>query len=110
VSAYKHALAISSDAAPERVELARSLLEQGAQVVLLDDQVAVRATRDGLLCEVIDPYSDGPCIKSRFEGLLASAHALVQESPLYGYLCTRKLHWVVVTDYGTGTQQLWPHS
>jgi hypothetical protein len=77
-------------------------------VVLLDDQVAFRSDGDNVLCEVIDPYSGGPRSATRFEQLVESARTLAKDSPLDRYLRTKKLRWIVVADYGTGTRQLWP--
>ena len=108
MSAYKDALAISLREAPARIELARSLLDRGAAVVLLDEQVALRSAGESILCEVIDPYSDGVRSAERFEGLIESGRTLLSQSPLHPYLSGKRLQWIVVADYGTGTLQLWP--
>ena len=94
--------------APERVELARSLLERGSAVVLIDDQLALRRSGDRVLCEVIDPFVDGIRSAHRFEALIESAHALLDDSLLSRLVTGEELEWIVVADYGMGTVQLWP--
>ena len=108
MSAYKHALAVSLDDSQQRIELACSLLKRGESVVLLEGRLALRTDGDRILCEVIDPYSNGVQSAKRYEELVASGIALLRQSALSTQLPADRLQWLVVTDYGTGTKQLWP--
>lgn len=108
MSAYKHALRLWTDASPQRVELAASVLDRGEEVVLLDGQLALRSESGRILCEVIDPFVDGPKLEQRYHALVQSAQQLLSASPLNAYTRTKHLEWLVVQDYGTGTTQLWP--
>ena len=108
MSAYKHALAVSLGDSQQRIELACSLLKRGESVVLLEGRLALRTDGDRILCEVIDPYSDGVRSAKRYEELVACGRALREESALGTQLPADRLRWLVVADYGTGTQQLWP--
>ena len=102
MSAYKDALHIKSDESGGRLALAQELLATGQGVVVLDGVVALRPSGRELLCEVI---SDGS--GTGFASEVASARELLARSTLGLSASTRKLQWLVVDDYGTGTQELW---
>jgi hypothetical protein len=108
MSAYKHALALSLRDGPQRIALARAVLESGDQAVLLEGAVALRLAGNLILAEVVDPFFRGSNSRERFENLIERGQALLQESTLGSYLDPERLRWIVVADYGTGTQQLWP--
>jgi hypothetical protein len=108
VSAYKNALQLRTDASPQRIERAASVLDRGEEVVLIDGQLALRLESGRIMCEVIDPLFDGPKLEQRYRALVQSAQQLLSASPLSAYARTKNLEWLVVRDYGTGTTQLWP--
>jgi hypothetical protein len=102
MSAYKAALHIKSDESGGRLVLAQELLATGQGVVVLDGVVALRPSGSELLCEVI---ADGS--ETDFGSVVASARELLATSTLGRSATQRNLQWLVVDDYGTGTQELW---
>ena len=108
VTAYRDALALSESDGHSRLELAVTKLNECGFVVLFEHQIALRRERDRILCEVIDPYAQGPDSADRYQKLLDSAQALFSESTLYRALPDVRLDWIVVNDHETGTIQLWP--
>jgi hypothetical protein len=102
MSAYKGDLHIRSDESGGRLALARELLATGQGVVVLDGILALRPDGGGILCEVI---ADGS--ESDFASEVAGAQDLLARSTLDLHAISRKLQWLVVDDYGTGTRELW---
>ena len=102
MSAYKDALHIQSDESGGRLALAQDLLAAGQGVVVLDGILALRPSGGELLCEVIANGSE-----SDFASRIARAQGLLARSTLGLPAPSRKLQWLVVDDYGTGTQELW---
>ena len=104
MSAYKHALHLSSTERGPRLQLAAELLAEGREVVVLDGVLALRPESDKILCEVISAGSVPP------QTQVESAKRLLQASTLGGLVDSQRCRWLVVEDYGTGTIELWRES
>ena len=102
MSAYKGDLHIKSDERGLRLALAQELLATRQGVVVLDSLLALRPFDGGIICEVIARRS-----KDDFASQAALAQDLLVNSTLRLPPTARNLHWIVVDDYGTGTQELW---
>jgi hypothetical protein len=107
MSAYRHALVVTNESSEERLNLAASLLQQGEGVVVLDGVVALRSERDHLLCEVVEPMPSCRRTNDEYASLAHNAAVGLAASRLGARLPNRPLKWLVVDDYGTGTQELW---
>jgi hypothetical protein len=100
MSAYKDALHITSNESGARLALAQDLLRTGQGVVVLDDFLALRPTREGLLVDVIsDSSSREPAT------LVDAARSLLDQATLV--LPIQPHAMLVVDDYGTGTLEIW---
>jgi hypothetical protein len=103
MSAYRDALHIKSDESGSRLTLAQDLLTTGQGVVVLNGVLALRSNGHEILCEVI---SNGP--SADFSSEVASAKDVLARSTLgLPSAAGIALQWIVVDDYGTGTQELW---
>ncbi len=107
MSAYRDALHIGSAERGKRLELAVDLLTQGKAVVVLDDGVAFRPESGALLCEVIADFGKDKYFYSR---CIADAKLAVHSSTLWLAIEHMRQQWLVVSDYGTGTVELWRDS
>ena len=104
MSAYKHDLHICAGEVGPRAELAVELIATGKGVVVVEDSLALRPNGNELLCEVIVP---SPSVASRYEAAVLHARALLASSPVAAAVSGKRLAWLVVEDYGTGTTELW---
>ena len=104
MSAYKHALHLSSTERGPRLQLAAELLAEGRVVVVLDDALALRPDSDKILCEVISSGS------AAHQTQVESAKRLLHASTLGSLVNSQRCRWLVVEDYGTGTVELWRES
>jgi len=108
MSAYKQALIVDDDSSEQRLLLAADVLKRGEGVVMLDGVVALRPTPDAILCEVIDPTPTAHRCAEEFKVLVENAERGLAKSKLARLLPRKRLEWIVVDDYGTGTIELWP--
>ena len=104
MNAYKHALHISENESGQRLELAKDLLLNGKGVVVIDDLLALRPLSGQIMCEVISQSSAPP------QAQILNAKKLLLESSIGDSLQGKKLQWLVVEDYGTGTIEVWCES
>ena len=104
MSAYKHALHLSSAEQGPRLQLAAEVLAERRAVVVLDDALALRPDSDKILCEVISSGSVA------HQAQVEAAKRLLQESTLGRMMDRERCQWLVVEDYGTGTVELWRES
>ena len=104
MSAYKHALHLSSTERGPRLQLAGELLAEGREVVVLDDVLALRPESEKILCEVIAVGSVA------HQAQVESAKRLLNASTLGSFVDSQRCRWLVVEDYGTGTMELWRES
>ena len=95
---------VSATEVGQRAQLASELLRSGEEVVVLDNVLALRAERGGILCEVIVSPGSNP---SSYPSAVASAQALLSNSTLSNTILGKRLTWLVVDDYGMGTSVLW---
>jgi hypothetical protein len=65
MSAYKHALHLSSTERGPKLQLATELLAEGKEVVVLDGTLALRPEADKILCEVISAGSVACFLRTR---------------------------------------------
>lgn len=107
MSAYRHALQIDANSSQQRMALAADVLVGCEQVVLLEGLLALRATQDAILCEVIDPMPSLTCTDAEYRTLAENAAAALRASPLHALLPSKQLKWLVVEDHGTGTMERW---
>jgi hypothetical protein len=107
MSAYRDALQIEMDASQARIDLAESLLRRCEGTVVLAQRIALRPEPHRILCEVIEESHSSRRSPEEYESLIAAAQEFLMDSPLGHSIAKRKLEWVVVTDYGTGTVELW---
>jgi hypothetical protein len=108
MSAYKDALAIDDNSSEQRLALAAEMLARGEGVVLVGGVIALRATPEAILCEVIDPTPSGRRCAEEFKVLIENAARGLAGSRLASRLPARPLQWLVVEDCGSGTVELWP--
>jgi hypothetical protein len=106
--AFDNALHLTAGASPERVALARELLESRKGVVVLEGRVALRPEGGGITCEVIDPSHDSTGSEAHYERLVAEGQKLIEAFALVGFVEASPRRWIVVTDSGMGAVQLWP--
>jgi len=107
MSAYKDALHLDAKWADDRVRLAADLLRTGQGVVVLDRRVALRPLDGRILCEVIDPWFNGEHSPAKYQAMVDAGKSLLAASPLASVVPADRRDWVVVSDYGTGTVELW---
>jgi hypothetical protein len=104
MSAYKSDLHIRANESGRRAELAAGLVSEGQGVVVIEETLALRPNGGELLCEVISrPSLDVATYRAAVE----NAKALLASSSLAAATSSKKLSWLVVEDYGTGTLELW---
>jgi hypothetical protein len=108
MSAYKHALVVDDASSEQRLLLAADVLNRCEGVVMLDGVVALRPTPEAILCEVIDPMPTAHRCAEEFKVLVENAELGLARSKLARLLPRKRLEWLVVEDYGTGTTELWP--
>jgi hypothetical protein len=105
--AYKDALHIELEEVGSRLSLASELLADRRAVVLLGDRLALRSLPDHVLCEVITQIPEASRSPQAHKAEVESARRMLEASTLGSALKGRKLQWLVVEDYGTGTTELW---
>ena len=104
MSAYKNDLHIRANESGRRAQLAAELISTGRGVVVIEEMLALRPNDGELLCEVISrPFSD----VASYEAVVEDAKALLASSSLVAATASKRLSWLVVEDYGTGTLELW---
>jgi hypothetical protein len=107
MSAYKDAVRIDPEESGSRLELARELLRNGDAVVLVGGRLALRPLPDRILCEVVTQTPPPSRGVSAYLTEVESAKRMLMASSIASGVAGRKLEWVVVDDYGTGTTELW---
>jgi hypothetical protein len=107
MSAYRDALSITLEEAGSRLSLAMDLLGSRKAVVLLGERLALRPMPDRILCEVITQVPAAARTPSAHRTEVESAQRMLRESTISAALKGRRLEWLVVDDYGTGTVELW---
>ena len=71
---------------------------------MLDGRLALRPVADGILCEVIGRETND---LRHYKVAIESAQSLLETSALFSATVGKRLFWLVVEDYGTGTTELW---
>ena len=104
MSAYKNDLHIRANESGRRAQLAAELVLSGHGVVVIEDALALRPNDGELLCEVISRSS---LDVASYKAVVENAKALLASSSLAAVTSSKKLSWLVVEDYGTGTLELW---
>ena len=107
MSAYKDALHIEPEESGSRLQLALELLSSGEAVVLLGDRLALRPMASRILCEVITQLPAQSREPAAHLSEIESAKRMLNASTIASAVKTKKLEWLVVDDYGTGTVELW---
>ena len=107
MSAYKDFLHIEIDSSKGRIDLAMQLLRRSEGTVVLAKQIALRPEPDRILCEVIEGPHDPRRSPEEYASLVETAGEYLKASPLGDAIAKRTLEWVVVSDQGTRTVELW---
>jgi hypothetical protein len=107
MSAYKDALHLDGKSADDRVRLAADLLRTGEGVVVLEGRLALRPLGGRIICEVIDAWFKGEHSHAEYKAMVDVGKSLLSASRLASVVPSDRLDWVVVSDYGTGTVELW---
>ena len=107
MSAYKDALHIEPGESGSRLQLARELLSSGKAVVLLGERLALRPMASRILCEVITQLPTQSREPAAHLSEVESAKQMLNASTIASAVNSKKLEWLVVDDYGTGTVELW---
>ena len=105
--AYQHALVVDESSSEQRLTLAGELLARCEGSVVLDGVVAMRATQDEIICDVIELSPTLRRSAEAYSAMVDNAARGLQESRLRSYLPDRTLRWFVVDDYGMGALELW---
>lgn len=108
MNAYQTALRIHTDTRGSRLDLARAFLQSGEETVLLEGVLALRSVGGRVSCEVLSRFRDADQSAEAFEGEIAAARALLEDSTIRDVVLARQQEWIVVDDYGMGVAQLWP--
>ena len=104
MSAYKNDLHIRANESRRRAQLAAELVSTGRGVVVIEETLALRPNNGELLCEVISYRS---LEVASCKAVVEDAKALLASSSVVAATSSKKLSWLVVDDYGTGTLELW---
>jgi hypothetical protein len=107
MSAYRDALAVTSESSDECLALAAEILTSGTGVVMFEEVIALRRSRTQLICEVVDPMSAGRRCENEFEVLIENAQRKLEASRLRKFVPDLPRKWVVVEDFGTHPVELW---
>jgi hypothetical protein len=107
MSAYKDALHIEPEESGSRLQLAVECLSSGKVVVLLGERLALRPMPGRILCEVITQLPTQSRQPTAHRSEVESAKRMLTASTIASAVSSKKLEWLVVDDYGTGTVELW---
>jgi hypothetical protein len=107
MSAYSDALHIQPDESGSRLQLALEVLSSGKAVVLLGQRLALRPMPGRILCEVITQLPTHNRQPAAHRSEVESAKRMLSASTIARVVRSKKLEWLVVDDYGTGTVELW---
>jgi hypothetical protein len=107
ITAYTDALFIDDRSSDQRLELAKTFLENCSSVILYDGTLALRAEPGRIVCEVIDPQPSQHRCAEEFAVLVENARRALQLSKLNSCLPGRPQQWVVVEDNAGGLVEIW---